>query len=132
MSPNKERFQPPNECQAIGTGIGTLMPTMPTSTRRENSRAVLPSDRICPDGSILPRNTLRKDNAFFSWDLRVSRLFDFGPRRRVEVIADLFNVTGADNFKDPAATSLLFNFDGTVRGGLGDPRQLQIGMRYLF
>lgn len=99
---------------------------------RTGERAAAPTDRICPDGSILPRNTLRKDNAFFSWDLRVSRLFDFGPRRRVEVIADLFNVTNADNFKDPAATSLLFNFDGTVRGGLGDPRQLQVGMRYIF
>jgi hypothetical protein len=32
-SPNSERFQPPNEWKAIGTGIGTLMPTMPTSTR---------------------------------------------------------------------------------------------------
>ncbi len=36
-------FQPPKPCQAIGTGIGTLMPTMPTSTRRANSRATLPS-----------------------------------------------------------------------------------------
>jgi hypothetical protein len=29
-SPNSERFQPPKEWKAIGTGIGTLMPTMPT------------------------------------------------------------------------------------------------------
>ena len=27
-----EAFQPPKEKNAIGTGIGTLMPTMPTST----------------------------------------------------------------------------------------------------
>ena len=31
------------------------------------------SDRICADGSIIQRNTLRKDNAFFSWDARLSR-----------------------------------------------------------
>ena len=30
-SPNSELRQPPNEKNAIGTGIGTLMPTMPTS-----------------------------------------------------------------------------------------------------
>src|SRR5207342_1012492 len=43
MSPNRLRFQPPKPCQAIGTGIGMLTPTMPTCTRRENSRATLPS-----------------------------------------------------------------------------------------
>ena len=29
-SPNSESFQPPNEWYATGTGIGTLMPIMPT------------------------------------------------------------------------------------------------------
>jgi hypothetical protein len=43
MSPNRLRFQPPKPCQAIGTGMGTLMPTMPTWMRRANSRATLPS-----------------------------------------------------------------------------------------
>jgi len=41
-------------------------------------------------------------------------------------------VTGNDNFKDPAYGSLLFNFDGTIRSGLGDPRQLQVGARWVF
>ena len=35
-------FQPPNVWNAIGTGIGTLMPTMPTSIRRWKMRAALP------------------------------------------------------------------------------------------
>jgi hypothetical protein len=43
MSPNRLRFQPPKPCQAIGTGMGTLMPTMPTWIRRANSRAMPPS-----------------------------------------------------------------------------------------
>jgi hypothetical protein len=43
MSPNRLFFQPPKPCQAMGTGIGTLMPTMPTWMRRANSRATLPS-----------------------------------------------------------------------------------------
>ena len=41
MSPNRLVFQPPKPCQAIGTGIGTLMPTMPTcDAARELARHV--------------------------------------------------------------------------------------------
>ena len=42
-SPNSELFQPPNEKYAIGTGIGTLMPTMPTWISCWNRRAAPPS-----------------------------------------------------------------------------------------
>ena len=38
-----EAFQPPNECDAAGTGIGTLMPTIPTWTSRSKRRAAPPS-----------------------------------------------------------------------------------------
>ena len=88
-------------------------------------------ERICPNGTILQRNTLRKDNAFFTWDIRLSRMFEAG-RGHIEAIAEVFNVTNSDNFKDPSSGGLLFNFDGTVRSGLGDPRQAQLGLRYLF
>ncbi len=30
LSPNSESFHPPKLCAAAGTGIGTLIPTMPT------------------------------------------------------------------------------------------------------
>ena len=40
MSPNKERFQPPKLWKAIGTGIGTLTPTMPIWMRLEIARDV--------------------------------------------------------------------------------------------
>lgn len=95
-------------------------------------RAASPQDRICEDGTILLRNTLRKENDFVRWDLRASRIFDFGPRARVEVIAEVFNLLNRDNFLDSAPTSLLFNFDGTLRSGLGDPRRLQLGARWRF
>jgi hypothetical protein len=111
--------QPMSEkCGAGNTGTG--------------ERAASASERICADGSILPRNTLRKENEFFSWDVRLSRAFGLGQRRAVEAILDIFNLTNSDNFRDPAASSLLFNFDGTVRGGLGDPRQAQLGVRLIF
>jgi hypothetical protein len=103
-------------------------------------RASSPNDRICKDtatavaaryGSVLRRNTLRKDNEYFSWDIRISRPFETA-RGQLEAIVEVFNVLNRDNFRDPAGTSLLFNFDGTIRSGLGDPRQVQAGVRYLF
>jgi hypothetical protein len=95
-------------------------------------RATSPQQRICPDGHILLRNTIRKDNAYFSWDVRISRPFAAGPRGQLEAIIEIFNLTGADNFRDPAAGTNFLNFDGTIRSGLGDPRQLQAGVRWVF
>ena len=42
-SPKSDFFQPPNEWYATGTGIGTLMPIMPTCTSFWNRRAAPPS-----------------------------------------------------------------------------------------
>jgi hypothetical protein len=95
-------------------------------------RATQPADRICPDGHILQRNTIRRDNGYFSWDIRLSRPFNFGRQGTFEAIFEVFNVTNADNFKDPASGGTFLNFDGTIRSGLGEPRQFQVGGRYLF
>ncbi len=109
----------------------------PTSEKCVNNalsgdRATAPSDRICANGTILLRNTIRRDNAFASWDIRLSRPFRTGHRGQVELLAEVFNVLNRDNFRDPSSASLLFNFDGTIRNGLGDPRQIQVGVRYGF
>jgi hypothetical protein len=96
------------------------------------ARAVTPQDRICEDGSILKRNTLRKDNAYFSWDIRISKLFRTRGAGAYELIFEMFNVTNSDNFLDPSIGGLLFNFDGTLTSGLGAPRQAQVGFRWLF
>jgi hypothetical protein len=90
-----------------------------------------PQDRIQPDGSIIKRNTLRKDNEFFSWDLRVTRNFRVGGAA-VQPIFEVFNLTNNRNIKRPEVTNLVFNFDGTVQSGFGDPRQAQFGVRVLF
>ena len=99
----------------------------PTGQRAANGAA-----RICPNGTILERNTLRRDNAFATWDLRLSRPFAVRSGQTVEALVEVFNVLGRNNFRDPAFGSLLFNFDGTIRNGLGDPRQIQAGLRYAF
>jgi outer membrane receptor protein involved in Fe transport len=98
----------------------------------KGQRAGSPADRICADSSILKRNTLRKDNAYFSWDVGLTWPFNLGKSGRLELVAQVFNVLGSENFRDPAATSLLFNFDGTLRSGLGDPQQTQIGVHWVF
>ena len=95
-------------------------------------RATQPAQRICPDGHVLQRNTIRRDNGFFSWDIRLSRPFNFGRQGTFEAIFEVFNVTNSDNFKDPSSGGTFLNFDGTIRSGLGEPRQFQVGGRYLF
>ena len=95
-------------------------------------RASLSTQRICPDGSVIQRNTIRRDNAYFSWDLRVSKPISLGPQGTLEAIIEVFNLTNNDNFKDPSSGGTFFNFDGTIRSGLGEPRQVQAGLRYIF
>jgi hypothetical protein len=95
-------------------------------------RASTPSQRICPDGHVLQRNTIRRDNAYFSWDIRLSKPFNLGRQGALEAIFEAFNVTNHDNFKDPSSGGTFRNFDGTIRSGLGEPRQFQAGVRYIF
>ena len=92
-----------------------------------------PQDRIQTDGSIIKRNTLRKDNEFFTWDIRVSRPFKLRDSSvSIEPIFEVFNLTNSKNIRRPEVTNLIFNFDGTVQNGLGDPRQAQLGVRVRF
>ena len=107
----------------------------PVSASCAGSRSTNPwgaaSDRICNDGSITARNTLRKDNDFFSYDVRLSRPILVGSGQ-LEALVEVFNLFNTDNFRDPSSVGLLFNFDGTVQSGLGDPRQVQVGLRYVY
>ncbi len=90
------------------------------------------ANRVLPGGYIVRRNTLWKDNTFFALDFRAARNFRFGERVRLQAIVDAFNLTNRANPKHPETTNLLFNFDGTVQSGLGDPRQAQLGLRLIF
>ncbi|MDL2716838.1 MAG: TonB-dependent receptor [Acidobacteriota bacterium] len=103
----------------------------PLSLTATGAVANTPSDRINPDGSVTERNLGRKDNQYSSLDLRISRAFQFGSVM-VEPIAEVFNLFNSKNLKNPGSTSLLFNFDGTVQSGLGEPLQAQFGVRVVF
>jgi len=90
------------------------------------------SDRIRSDRSIVERNTGRKENEFSSLDLRLSREFALSKRVSIEPILEVFNLFGSKNFKQPSYQNLVFNFDGTIASGLGDPRQMQLGARLIW
>ncbi len=101
-------------------------------TPQPTSVGVTPQDRILANGYIIRRNTLWKDNTFSSLDFRVDKNFRLSERFVLQGIIDVFNLQNRANPKHPETTGLLFNFDGTVQSGLGDPRQAQLGLRLVF
>jgi hypothetical protein len=78
------------------------------------------------------RNTLRKDNAYFSFDWRIQRPFKLGERFALIPIVEMFNTFNNKNNINPLSTPGLFNFDGFLRQGVGDPRQLQLAVKFTF
>jgi hypothetical protein len=78
------------------------------------------------------RNSLRKDNQFFSFDWRLQRPFKFGENVRLIPIFEMFNTFNNKNNVNPLVTPGLFNFDGFLRQGVGDPRQVQLALKFLF
>lgn len=90
------------------------------------------ADGSCTAGATVTRRNLgRKDNELSALDVRISRPFKIGDKT-LEIILDVFNLTNDRNPRAPEVTNLIFNFDGTVQSGLGDPRQAQLGLRLVF
>jgi hypothetical protein len=91
------------------------------------------NDRRFVNGRDVGRNRQEKDNEFFTLDLRVSKLFQLSPRASLEGLFEVFNLTNSDNnVISQISGGLLFDFSGTIRSGVGDPRQAQIGVRLRF
>ncbi len=80
------------------------------------------------------RNSLRKDNRYFSFDWRLQRPFKFGADDQYALIpiVEMFNTFNNKNLINPLSTVALFNFDGFLRQGVGDPRQLQLALKFTF
>lgn len=91
-----------------------------------------PQDRINPDGTVTQRNLGRKDNEFSSLDFRLSKTFVTAGGWTFEPSFEVFNLFDTKNILRPATTNLVFNFDGTVTSGAGQPRQMQLGMRVVW
>jgi hypothetical protein len=78
------------------------------------------------------RNTLRKNNEFFSFDWRLQRPFRFSESRAIIPIVEMFNTFNTENNINPLVTPGLFNFDGFLRQGVGDPRIIQLAVKFVF
>jgi hypothetical protein len=78
------------------------------------------------------RNSARKDNEYFSFSWRVERPIRLGERFLIHPMVEMFNTTNSKNNVNPLTTPGLFNFDGFLRQGVGDPRQVQLAMKLTF
>ena len=84
------------------------------------------------NGEDRGRNGERKDNEFFTFDWRLMRPFRLGGDVQIIPAVEMFNTFNNDNNINPLSTPALFNFDGFLRTGVGDPRQTQLSVRVVF
>ncbi|HKV41507.1 MAG TPA: TonB-dependent receptor, partial [Blastocatellia bacterium] len=96
----------------------------PCSATNSNTRVV--------NGVDCGRNHLRKDNQYFSLDWRLLRPFKFNDRMALTPAIEMFNTFNNANNVNPLSTPALFNFDGFLRQGVGDPRQVQLSVKFTF
>jgi hypothetical protein len=108
-----------------GTGTGT-----PCSSNNSLTRFVIPTG----GGTAIDcgRNHLLKDNAFFTFDFGADRPIALGEHMKLIPRIEVFNLFNNKNNVNPLSTPALFNFDGFLRNGVGDPRQAQLSVRFEF
>ncbi|MGI9166266.1 MAG: TonB-dependent receptor [Pyrinomonadaceae bacterium] len=91
------------------------------------AQPITPGDRTATN-----RNTARKNNQYFSFDWRIQRPFKFGERFALIPVFEMFNTFNNANNINPLSGAALFNFDGFLRQGVGDPRQVQLALKFEF
>ena len=96
-----------------------------------SAQPITPSPRFV-GGTDLGRNSLRKDNVYTSADWRLARPFTFGDRYALTPSVEMFNTFNSANNVNPLVAPALFNFDGYLRNGVGDPRQVQFALKFTF
>jgi hypothetical protein len=102
-----------------------------TRFQARSAQPITPSPRV-QNNTDRGRNSARKNNEFFSFDWRLQRPFKFGERYALIPIIEMFNTFNSANNVNPLVSPALFNFDGFLRQGVGDPRQLQLAVRFTF
>lgn len=109
----------PQTDNSNGTGTGA-----PCSANNSLTRFVGTTD--------CGRNHLRKDNGFFVTDLGLARPIHFHDKYSLEPRVELFNAFNNTNNLNPLSSPALFDFSGFLRVGVGDPRQAQLSLRFVF
>jgi hypothetical protein len=84
------------------------------------------------NGPCCNRNAGWKNNEYISFDWRAMRPFKVGEHYRIIPAVEMFNTFNNKNNVNPLSTPALFNFDGFLRVGVGDPRQAQLSVRLEF
>jgi carboxypeptidase family protein len=75
------------------------------------------------------RNHIRKDNGYFTFDWRLQRDFMIGERFTLIPTVEMFNSFNNKNNINTLSSPLLFDFNGFLREGVGDPREVQLALR---
>src|SRR5262249_52036291 len=78
------------------------------------------------------RNWDRKDNKYFSLDWRVQWPIKVGKDMTLMPMIEMFNTFNNDNNINTLSTPALFDFSGFLRLGVGDPRQVQLPVKFTF
>src|SRR6266576_466720 len=80
------------------------------------------------------RNFLRKDNGYFAFNFGASRPLHLGERFQIIPKVEVFNLFNNKNNINTISGSgtPLFDFDGFIRQGVGDPREAQLSVRFQF
>ena len=102
-----------------------------TRVQYRSAQPITPNPRIL-NGVDRGRNSTRKDNEYFTFDWRVARPFRFADRYEIVPTLEMFNTFNNANNINPLSTPALFNFDGFLRTGVGDPRQVQLAVKFTF
>ena len=95
------------------------------------AQPITPNPRIL-NGVDRGRNSARKDNKFFTFDWRLGRPFRFSSGVEIMPAIEMFNTFNNANNINPLSSPALFNFDGFLRTGVGDPRQAQLAVKVTF
>ena len=62
----------------------------------------------------------------------MARPFTVGTGVQITPVIEMFNTFNNANNINPLSTPALFNFDGFLRTGVGDPRQVQLAVKVTF
>jgi len=114
------------------SAIPNTTPSGPLCSPTNAAHRVLP-DPAAPGGVIdCGRNFVRKDNGYFAFNFGVQRPISLGERVRIIPKVEMFNTFNNKNNVSSSSAPVLFNFDGFLREGVGDPRQAQLSVRFEF
>jgi outer membrane receptor for ferrienterochelin and colicin len=118
----------PYSANPNATGVGPLC-----SNTQAGHRVQL---GLGPGGSNVDcgRNFLRKDNGFFAFTFGAERPIQLGERYQIIPRVEVFNLFNNKNNINTISGSgtPLFDFDGFIRQGVGDPREAQLSIRFKF